>query len=95
MTDNPALVEKVAHVLTGLVGAACCHRTGGKNNDPKCECREYARAAIAVAMEEAAKVAADNERLRAALEDIAYPNPVHGEDQLMNIARAALEVKDD
>jgi hypothetical protein len=30
------------------------------------------------------------ERLRSALEDIAYPNPVHGEDQLMQIARAAL-----
>jgi hypothetical protein len=36
---------------------------------------------------------AENERLRAAMEDIAYPNPVHGEDQLMQIARAALEGK--
>ena len=36
---------------------------------------------------------AENEKLRAALEDIAYPNPDHGEDQLMQIARAALEGK--
>lgn len=35
---------------------------------------------------------AENERLRAALEDIAYPNPLHNEDDLMRlIARAALE----
>ena len=31
------------------------------------------------------------ERLRAVLEDIAYPNPLHNEDNLMGIARAALE----
>jgi hypothetical protein len=40
-----------------------------------------------------ARLTAENERLRAAMEDIAYPNPVHGEDQLMQIARAALEGK--
>ena len=37
--------------------------------------------------------AAEIERLRAALEDIAYPNPLHNEDDLMGIARAALEGK--
>lgn len=37
--------------------------------------------------------AAEIERLRAALEDIAYGNPLHNEDDLMRIARAALEVK--
>jgi hypothetical protein len=42
---------------------------------------------------EAARLAVENERLRAAMEDIAYPNPVHGEDQLMQIARAAMEGK--
>lgn len=36
---------------------------------------------------------AENERLRAVLEDIAYPNPLHNEDDLMHIARAALEEK--
>ena len=35
------------------------------------------------------------ERLRAVLEDIAYPNPLHNEDNLMNIARTALEGKHD
>jgi len=31
------------------------------------------------------------DRLRAALEDIAYPNPLHNEDDLMRIARTILE----
>lgn len=39
---------------------------------------------------EIARLKAEVERMRSALEDIAYPNPVHGEDQLMQIARAAL-----
>ena len=30
-------------------------------------------------------------QLEAALEDIAYPNPLHNEDDLMRTARAALE----
>ena len=34
---------------------------------------------------------AEIRRLQAALEDIAYPNPLHNEDNLMGIARAALE----
>ena len=33
------------------------------------------------------------ERLRAALEEIAYGNPLHNEADLMRIARAALEGK--
>jgi hypothetical protein len=34
---------------------------------------------------------AENERLTAVLEDIAYPNPLHNEDDLMRIARTILE----
>ena len=46
---------------------------------------------------EAARLVEESERLRAALEDIAYPNPLHNEDDLMRIARVALaqEPKDD
>jgi hypothetical protein len=37
------------------------------------------------------RAADEIERLRATLEDIAYGNPLHNEDDLMRIARAALE----
>ena len=50
------LVERVAHELTGYIGSTCCHKTGGRSADPRCECRLLARAAIAVVLEEAAKV---------------------------------------
>ena len=55
MSDD--LVERVAHELTGYIGSTCCHKTGGRSADPRCECRLLARAAIAVVLEEAAKVA--------------------------------------
>ena len=42
-----------------------------------------------------ADAAARIEQLEAALEDIAYPNPLHNEDDLMRIARAALEASDE
>lgn len=54
MTDD--LVERVAHELTGYIGSTCCHKTGGRSADPRCECRLLARAAIAVVLEEAAKM---------------------------------------
>ena len=37
------------------------------------------------------KARARGDRMRMALEDIAYGNPLHNEDDLMRIARAALE----
>ena len=37
------------------------------------------------------KARARGDTLRMALEDIAYPNPLHNEDDLMRIARAVLE----
>lgn len=40
------MVTRVAHELTGHINGVCCHKTGGANNDPKCECRVLARAAI-------------------------------------------------
>lgn len=43
MTD---MVTRVAEALTGEVNGTCCHKTGGVNNDPKCECRRLARTAI-------------------------------------------------
>lgn len=47
--------------------------------------------------EQAEALRAEVEKLRAALEDIAYPNPLHNEDDLMRIARAAItqETRDD
>ena len=39
------------------------------------------------------KARARGDKLRMALEDIAYPNPLHNEDDMMRIARAALEDK--
>ena len=38
------------------------------------------------------KARARGDRMRMALEDIAYPNPLHNEDDLMRIARTVLEV---
>ena len=40
--------------------------------------------------EEGDKARARGDRMRMALEDIAYGNPLHNEDDLMRIARAAL-----
>lgn len=55
----------VAHEITGLYGATCCHVTGGFAADAVCECRDTATDALkiiapliqAAALEEAAKVA--------------------------------------
>ena len=55
--EQEALREKVAREFTGHIASTCCHRTGGINDDPKCECRVLADAAIAVVLKEAAKVA--------------------------------------
>lgn len=32
----------LAHIITGCIAATCCHRTGGYNSDPTCECRDIA-----------------------------------------------------
>lgn len=42
------LVQDVAHKLTGLYGSTCCHRTGGKSDDPDCECRKVATEIVAL-----------------------------------------------
>ena len=42
---------------------------------------------------EKASLAAEIERLRAALRSIAYGNPLHNEADLMRIARAALDYR--
>lgn len=55
---------------------------------------ERLRAALEVTSSDCKEAFAENERLRAALEDIAYPNPLHNEDNLMEIARAALETRE-
>jgi hypothetical protein len=47
---------------------------------------------IAQLEEEGDKARARGDRMRMALEDIAYPNPLHNEDDLMRIARTILEV---
>jgi len=55
--EQEALREKVAREFTGHIASTCCHRTGGINDDPKCECRVLADAAIAVVLKEASRVA--------------------------------------
>ena len=42
-------VSKVAHILTGLVAATCCHTTGGygRKDDRHCECRDVAADVVA------------------------------------------------
>ena len=40
------------------------------------------------------KARARGDLMRMALEDIAYPNPLHNEDDLMRIARAALTTQE-
>lgn len=40
------MIDKVAHALTGHINGVCCNKTGGLTNDPKCECRALAIAAI-------------------------------------------------
>jgi hypothetical protein len=42
--DDP--VGEIAHIITGEIGRVCCHKTGGFNNDPKCECRGIAETLI-------------------------------------------------
>lgn len=45
MSDE-TMIDKIAHILTGLVGATCCHKTGGKlsvHTKVNCECRAAAR----------------------------------------------------
>jgi len=46
--EREALVGKIAHILTGAVGAQCCHRTGGlgRSDGKPCDCRGTARAAL-------------------------------------------------
>jgi hypothetical protein len=39
-------VGDLAHLITGHIAANCCHRTGGYNLDPKCECRAIAEGLI-------------------------------------------------
>ena len=66
ITDE--MVGTVAHLMTGLYGATCCHKTGGHGGQhvvEGCECRATARAALtavlplirAGVLEEAAGVA--------------------------------------
>lgn len=43
-------VDRIAHLLTGSIAATCCHKTGGYNEDPNCECRELAREIIALGL---------------------------------------------
>ena len=50
-----------------------------------------ATARIAQLEAEGDKARARGDRMRMALEDVAYGNPLHNEDDLMRIARAALE----
>lgn len=60
MSDKEA-VDTVAHILTGLCNAVCCHKTGGKIELPNCECRQTARLVIEAIrphiLEEAARIA--------------------------------------
>lgn len=53
---------------------------------------EAAAARIEKLEAEGDKARARGDTLRMALEDIAYPNPLHNEDDLMRIARTILEV---
>jgi len=39
-------ISEIAHLFTGSVGRGCCYRTGGFNDDPKCECRDLAETVI-------------------------------------------------
>lgn len=38
--------DKIAKALTGHIAGTCCHKTGAVNDDPKCECRILAAAAV-------------------------------------------------
>lgn len=38
MADHDRIGD-LAHIITGSIGATCCHRTGGYSGDQKCECR--------------------------------------------------------
>ncbi len=39
-------VDKIAKALTGHIAGTCCHKTGAVNDDPKCDCRALAAAAV-------------------------------------------------
>lgn len=35
-------IGAIAHAITGSIVRVCCHKTGGHNTDPKCDCRDVA-----------------------------------------------------
>lgn len=45
-TPHDKALSAAAHEITGYIGGTCCHRTGGLKDDPTCECRQIAEAAI-------------------------------------------------
>lgn len=45
-------VDKIARALTGHIAGICCHKTGAVNDDPKCECRILAAAAVSALQSE-------------------------------------------
>ncbi|MND54120.1 hypothetical protein D3C87_908420 [compost metagenome] len=45
-------VDKIAKALTGHIAGTCCHKTGAVNDDPKCECRILAAAALSALQSE-------------------------------------------
>ncbi|NEI71071.1 hypothetical protein GR212_15940 [Rhizobium lusitanum] len=45
-TPHDKALTAAAHEITGYIGGTCCHRTGGLKDDPTCECRQIAEAAI-------------------------------------------------
>ena len=75
-----------------LRGRARGHRIGG----PKQMAVMLDEAAARIEQLESAgdKARARGDLMRMALEDIAYPNPLHNEDDLMRIARAALTTQE-
>lgn len=46
MSEAKSEIDIIAHALTGHVGGVCCNKTGGLSDDPKCECRIMAAAAL-------------------------------------------------
>lgn len=41
-TEGIDPVGRIAQVIAGAIAGNCCHRTGGLNKDPQCECRDAA-----------------------------------------------------
>lgn len=68
-----------------------CYSCSCGYDDKRDPLLEEAATRIAQLEEEGDKARARGDRMRMALEDIAYGNPLHNEDDLMRIARAALE----